>query len=326
MIAVTLDGKNILVTGGTGSFGKRFVEIILQRFKPKKLIVFSRDELKQSEMESEISRNGAVTVRYVLGNVRNRESLHRAFSGVDIVVHAAALKQIPSCERNAFESVLTNIIGTRNVIDVAIDQRVEKVLTLSTDKAVSPESLYGATKLCAERLLVEEECETTRLSCARYGNVIGSRGSVIPLFLKQRKGGKITITDPNMTRFWITLDQGVEFVLNCLDIMKGREIFVPKIPSMKIGDLAGVLSPDCETEIIGARPGEKIHELLLSKYESPRSVETDGMYIIYPTNYSPDLSVLKNAKPLPDDFEYSSANEDIWLSGKELLRLMEKSK
>ena len=232
----------VLVTGGTGSFGKKFIEVMLQKYHPKKLIVFSRDELKQHEMRQVYPEAGDVPMRYFIGDVRDRERLHRAFNGVDIVVHTAALKQVPACEYNPFEAVQTNIIGAKNVIDAAIDQGVKKVMAISTDKAVNPINLYGATKLCAEKLFVQGTSYSgeagPRFGCARYGNVVGSRGSVVEVFLEQRKNKKITITDPRMTRFWITLEQGVNFVVKCIELMHGGEIFVPKIPSMNIMDMA----------------------------------------------------------------------------------------
>src|SRR5438046_1803830 len=248
----------VLVTGGTGSFGRKFVEIMLKEYCPQKLIIFSRDEMKQHEMRA--SGIDHASLRYFLGDVRDAQRLERAFSGVTMVVHAAALKQVPACEYNPFEAIQTNIMGGRNVIDAAIDSDVRRILALSTDKAVNPINLYGATKLCAEKMFVQANAyagtRDTRFSCARYGNVVGSRGSVIPIFIEQRKRGKITITDPRMTRFWLTLEHGVKFVINCLEQMHGGEIFVPKIPSMRLLDLAETIAPGCEVENIGIRPGE----------------------------------------------------------------------
>ncbi len=248
--------ESILVTGGTGSFGKKFVEIMLRDYQPHRLVVFSRDELKQHEMRT--AGFSHPSVRYFIGDVRDVERLKRALSGITVVVHAAALKQVPACEYNPFEAIQTNIIGGRNVIDAAIDQGVRRILALSTDKAVNPINLYGATKLCAEKVFVQANSyagsKDTRFSCARYGNVVGSRGSVIPMFLEQRRRGKITITDPRMTRFWLTLDQGVKFVIRCLEQMHGGEIFVPKIPSMRLLDLAETIAPGCAVEYIGIRP------------------------------------------------------------------------
>ncbi|GAI95569.1 unnamed protein product, partial [marine sediment metagenome] len=262
--------KTVLITGGTGSFGKKLTEIMQREHHPKKLIIFSRDELKQHEMR--MSGFDHPSLRYFIGDVRDRERLYRAFNGVDIVVHAAALKQVPACEYNPFEAIQTNIIGAKNVIDAAIDQGAKKVIAISTDKAVNPINLYGATKLCAEKLFVQGNSYSgergARFSCARYGNVVGSRGSVIPMFKKQREGGKITVTDERMTRFWLTLEQGVRFVTRCIEQMQGGEVFVPKIPSMRIMDLAEAVAPGCEIEFVGIRPGEKLHELLISRGES----------------------------------------------------------
>src|SRR5271168_4167442 len=251
--------ESILVTGGTGSFGKKFVEIMLRDFHPQRLVVFSRDELKQHEMRS--SGFNHPSRRYFIGDVRDVERLKRALSGVTVVVHAAALKQVPACENNPFEAIQTNIMGSRNVIDAALDQDVRRILAVSTDKAVNPINLYGATKLCAEKMFVQANAyaggRDTRFSCARYGNVVGSRGSVIPVFMEQRKRGKITITDSRMTRFWLTLEHGVRFVVGCIEQMHGGEIFVPKIPSMRLVDLAEAVAPGCAVEYIGIRPGEK---------------------------------------------------------------------
>src|ERR1700723_4382767 len=257
--------ESILVTGGTGSFGKKFVEIMLREYQPQRLVIFSRDELKQHEMRT--SGFDHPSVAYFIGDVRDVDRLKRALTGITVVVHAAALKQVPACEYNPFEAIQTNIIGGRNVIDAAIDQRVRRVLALSTDKAVNPINLYGATKLCAEKMFVQANAyagsKDAHFACVRYGNVVGSRGSVIPVFLEQRATGKITITDPRMTRFWLTLDQAVQFVLTVLPQMHGGEIFVPKIPSMNIGDLAKAVAGDCKVEQIGIRPGEKLHEVLI---------------------------------------------------------------
>ena len=259
-----LKDKTILITGGTGSFGKKATAVILQKYKPKKIIIFSRDELKQFEM-SQIYPMSDYPMRYFIGDVRDKERLYRAFQGVDYVIHAAALKQVPAAEYNPFEAVKTNIIGAQNVINVAIDQRVKQVIALSTDKAANPINLYGATKLCADKLFIAGNAyvgrDHTIFSVVRYGNVVGSRGSVIPFFEEHRKNGSLPITDPRMTRFWITLEQGVEFVLLCLEHMCGGELFVPKIPSMNIMDLARAIAPECETRVVGIRPGEKLHEL-----------------------------------------------------------------
>ncbi|MGC1653393.1 MAG: UDP-N-acetylglucosamine 4,6-dehydratase (inverting), partial [Candidatus Sulfotelmatobacter sp.] len=276
----------VLVTGGTGSFGKKFVETMLKEYHPKRLVIFSRDELKQHDMRA--SGMDHPSLRYFIGDVRDAGRLERAFAGVTVVVHAAALKQVPACEYNPFEAIQTNIIGGRNVIDAAINQGVHRVLALSTDKAVNPINLYGATKLCAEKMFVQANAyagsQDARFACARYGNVVGSRGSVIPVFLEQRKTGKITITDARMTRFWITLDRGVKFVIRCIEEMHGGEIFVPKIPSMRMADLAETIAPGCEIEVIGIRPGEKLHEVLVSEDEARNTVEVEGMYVIRPSH------------------------------------------
>src|SRR4051812_4490963 len=295
-----LNGKTVLITGGTGSFGRRFTETALKTYNPKRLIVFSRDELKQFEMHAKWGEDKYPNIRYFIGDVRDRDRLYRAFDGVDVVVHAAALKQVPAAEYNPIEAVKTNVLGAANVIDAAIDRGVQKVVALSTDKAASPINLYGATKLCSDKLFVAANsysgAHKTRFSVVRYGNVVGSRGSVVPFFLKRRKTGKLPITDPRMTRFWITLDQGVEFVLASLDRMNGGEIFVPKIPSMKLTDLARVIGPDCEMEIVGKRPGEKVHELMVGEDDASNTVEHDGYYAILPTakNWSPKQYIEKN--------------------------------
>ena len=298
---------------------------MLRDFHPKKLIIFSRDELKQHEMKM----NGFdhPSLRYFIGDVRDKERLHRAMQRVNIIIHAAALKQVPACEYNPFEAVKTNIIGAQNIIDAAIDARVEKVVVLSTDKAVNPVNLYGATKLCAEKMFIQGNSYSgvggTIFSCVRYGNVIGSRGSVIPLFISQKKKGRMTITDKRMTRFWITLDQAFKLVADALEHMQGGEIFLPKIPSMKIMDLTQAIAPECEIDIIGIRPGEKIHEVLITEEEGRHAIEYNGMYIILP-NYSWwNCQNYTTGKKLPNGFTYvSNANTD-WLSVKELKSIIE---
>jgi UDP-N-acetylglucosamine 4,6-dehydratase len=316
--------ESILVTGGTGSFGKKFVEIMLRDYHPQRLVIFSRDELKQHEMKT--SGFDHPSLRYFIGDVRDVERLKRALSGVTVVVHAAALKQVPACEYNPFEAIQTNIIGGRNVIDAAIDQGARRILALSTDKAVNPINLYGATKLCAEKVFVQANAysgaRNTRFSCARYGNVVGSRGSVIPVFLEQRRRGKITITDPRMTRFWLTLEQGVKFVIRCLEQMHGGEIFVPKIPSMRLLDLAETIAPGCQVEIIGIRPGEKLHEVLVSEDESRQTLETEDMFVIQPSHPWWKSENWVGAKPLPEGFRYSSDTNEQWLSRRELEELV----
>src|SRR5258707_15475423 len=311
----------VLVTGGTGSFGRKFVEMMLNEYRPQKLIIFSRDELKQHEMRA--SGLDHPSLRYFLGDVRDPQRLDRAFAGVTVVVHAAALKQVPACEYNPFEAIQTNIMGGKNVIEAAINRSVRRVAALSTDKAVNPINLYGATKLCAEKMFVQANAyagaQDTRFSCARYGNVVGSRGSVIPMFLEQRKRGRITITDPRMTRFWITLDQGVRFVIRCLEQMHGGEIFVPKIPSMKLLDMAQAVGPDCELDCIGIRPGEKLHEVLVSEDEARQTVEVDDMYIIRPNHPWWRSRNWVNARGLPEDFRFASDNNTRCLCMRELL-------
>ena len=321
------DDKVVIVTGGTGSFGKKFTEILTRDFRPKKLIIFSRDELKQHEMRQIFPEDGPAPMRYFIGDVRDRDRLERAFHDVDIVVHAAALKQVPACEYNPFEAIQTNVIGAKNVIDAAIDQGVKKVLALSTDKAVNPVNLYGASKLCAEKLFVHGNAYhtlgATPISCVRYGNVVGSRGSVIPLFLEQRKTGRITVTDPRMTRFWITLDQVVRFVIKCIEQMQGGEVFVPKIPSMTITDLVKAIAPGCEVESIGIRPGEKLHEVLLSDDEARQTLELEDMFVVEPMHSFWQNGTWRGGRRLHDGFRYASDNNTQWLTVDDLRRLVE---
>ena len=318
-----LENKTLLITGATGSFGKRFVQRVLADHDPKKVIILSRDELKQHEMR--LAGFNDPRLRYFIGDVRDPDRLRRAFSGVDVVVHAAALKQVPACEYNPFEAVLTNVMGARHVIEAALDRGVERVVALSTDKAVSPTNLYGATKLVAEKLFVQANAlaggAPPRFSCVRYGNVVGSRGSVIPLFLEQRKGGRLTITDPRMTRFWITLDQGIDLVLRALDAMHGGEVFVPKIPSMNLLDLARALGPDCEVETIGIRPGEKLHEVLVSEDESRHTLELDDLFVIQPAHPWWTPGTWPEGRELPEGFRYASDNNTQWLDLDELRAL-----
>jgi UDP-N-acetylglucosamine 4,6-dehydratase len=314
----------VLVTGGTGSFGKKLVQIMLREYRPQKLIIFSRDELKQHDMRT--SGLDHPSLRYFLGDVRDQSRLERAFSGVTIVVHAAALKQVPACEYNPFEAIQTNIIGGRNVIDAAINQGVHRVLALSTDKAVNPVNLYGATKLCAEKMFVQANAYSggrePRFACARYGNVVGSRGSVIPVFVEQRNRGRITVTDPRMTRFWITLEQGVRFVIRALEQMHGGEIFVPKIPSMRLVEIAEAIAPDCAVEYVGIRPGEKLHEVLVSEDEARHTLELDDMYVIQPAHPWWRRENWSNARPLPEGFRYASESNPRWLTPEELRELI----
>ncbi|MCJ7695034.1 MAG: UDP-N-acetylglucosamine 4,6-dehydratase (inverting) [Anaerolineaceae bacterium] len=309
--------KVVLVTGGTGSFGKKFIETLLKEHNPEKVIVFSRDELKQHEMR--VSGFNQPNIRYFIGDVRDRERMHRALHGVDIVIHAAALKQVPACEYNPMEAIKTNIMGSSNVVDEALENGVSKVLALSTDKAVNPVNLYGATKLAAEKLMIQSNAyaggRATRISCVRYGNVVGSRGSVVPLFLKQRETGKVTITDERMTRFWISLEQGVRFVIRCVEQMEGGEVFVPKIPSMTMLDLAKAMAPEAQIEIIGIRPGEKLHEVLISEDEARTSVELDDMFVVQPSAEALWFGHAweNKGKKLPDGYTYVSNTNSEWL-------------
>ena len=323
-----LKDKTILITGGTGSFGKKATAVILQKYKPKKIIVFSRDELKQFEM-SQIYPMSDYPMRYFIGDVRDKERLYRAFQGVDYVIHAAALKQVPAAEYNPFEAVKTNIIGAQNVINVAIDQRVKQVIALSTDKAANPINLYGATKLCADKLFIAGNAyvgrDHTIFSVVRYGNVVGSRGSVIPFFEEHRKNGSLPITDPRMTRFWITLEQGVEFVLLCLEHMCGGELFVPKIPSMNIMDLARAIAPECETRVVGIRPGEKLHELMIPRDEARKTLEFDDFYVMQPEfKFWERRCSWDGGRQVPEDFEYSSETNPWRLTVEEMRALIEK--
>jgi len=324
---MTLNDKTILVTGGTGSFGRKFVQIALSRHNPRRVIVFSRDELKQHEMSIQFPDP---RLRFFLGDVRDRDRLHRAFeASVDIVVHAAALKQVPACEYNPFEAIKTNVLGAQNIIEAAIDRGVPKVIALSTDKAVNPINLYGATKLCAEKLFVQGNVyagpRPTRFSCVRYGNVLGSRGSVVPVFLEQRRTGKVTVTDARMTRFWLTLGQGVEFVIHCVELMQGGEIFVPRIPSMKIGDLVEAVAPGCEVSFSGIRPGEKINEVLISEDEARHTVAQEDMFAIFPEMpWWGDRKRIEG-KNLPNGFAFTSDANEQWLSIGELRRLIDVS-
>jgi UDP-N-acetylglucosamine 4,6-dehydratase len=319
--------STILVTGGTGSFGRKFTEIVLRECNPKKLIIFSRDELKQHEMRQVYSDAGTSRIRYFIGDVRNVERLRRAMHDVDIVVHAAALKQVPACEYNPIEAILTNVMGSKNVIDAALDCRVKKVLFVSTDKAVNPVNLYGATKLCAEKLIVQSNAYSgtfgTRFSCVRYGNVVGSRGSVIPLFLDQRPSGTVTITDSRMTRFWLTLEQGVRFVIRCIESMDGGEVFVPKIPSMRILDLARAIAPECRVDEIGIKSGEKLREVLVSEDEARHSIELDDMFVIEPAHPWWSNGNGSAVHRPPDGFQYSSDTNPHWLDAAALQALIQ---
>lgn len=319
-----LSGATILLTGGTGSFGGAFVERVLDEWPDATIRVYSRDELKQSEMRA---RFGDRQLRYVLGDIRNKTRMARACQGADIIVHAAAMKQVPACEYNPFEAVQTNVLGSQHVVDCAIDSSVTKVVALSTDKAVNPVNLYGATKLCEEKIVVQGNAyashSDTVLSCVRYGNVVGSRGSVVPLFKKQAEAGRLTVTDERMTRFWITLDQAVDLVLFALDNATGGEVFIPKIPSMKVVDLAEAIAPGVPREVIGIRPGEKLHELLLTADESRHAIEAEDVYVVLPEHpWWTDEPRWLEGKPLDEDFTYSSATNTDWLSVEDLRELV----
>jgi len=318
-----LKNKTILVTGGTGSFGKHFIKFLLAKSKAKKIIIFSRDELKQSRIKDEIDDS---RLRFFLGDIRDLPRLQRAFYGVDIVVHAAALKQVPVLEYNPFEAIKTNIIGSQNIIEASIDCGVEKVLLISTDKAVQPVNLYGSTKLCAEKLFANANVYSpgkTIFSCVRYGNVVGSRGSIIEILLRKNGSDKFYITDERMTRFWMTLEQSFDLVISVLKNMVGGEIFVPKIPSMKVLDIFKVIVPQAKLEIIGVRPGEKVHETLLTSEEAPRSLEFSDYFTVLP--HYDDLSdkksrfakLIKQGKAVSPGFCFSSDDNKLWLSAKE---------
>ncbi len=304
-----LNNRTILITGGTGSFGKRLTKRILSKYRPKKLIILSRDELKQSEMRLQFTED---CLRFFIGDVRDRDRLYRAFEGVDYVVHAAALKQVPAAEYNPFEAIKTNVIGAQNVIDACVDMGIKKVIALSTDKAANPINLYGATKLCSDKLFISGNSyagsKPTRFSVVRYGNVVGSRGSVIPLFLRLKSGGELPVTDERMTRFWITLEQGVDFVLSSLSHMKGGEIFVPKIPTASIMDIAQALAPSCRVRVVGIRPGEKLHETLISEDDGRLTLEYEGHYVIQPQFSWWGAERKNGGRPVAEGFSYTSGN------------------
>jgi UDP-N-acetylglucosamine 4,6-dehydratase len=308
------EGQTILLTGGTGSFGQHFTATALARWNPAAIRVFSRDELKQSEMARKIEDP---RLRFLLGDVRDRDRLRRAVDGVDIVIHAAALKQVPACEYNPFEAVRTNILGAQNVAEVCIDAGVRRAMALSTDKAVSPANLYGATKLCAERLFVQSNVyagtHQTRLSCVRYGNVVGSRGSVVPLFTDQAASGELTVTDERMTRFWITLDQAVQFVADSISRMQGGELFIPKIPSMRVLDLAEAIAPAARIRYTGIRPGEKLHEALLTPEEARHTLDAATCYVVEPEHPFWGGRGIPGATPVAEDFLYTSDRNTEWL-------------
>jgi UDP-N-acetylglucosamine 4,6-dehydratase/5-epimerase len=319
--------KTVLITGGTGSFGKKFVEVMLRDYHPRKIIIFSRDELKQHEMR--VGGFNDRSLRYFIGDVRDADRLRRAMHGVDIVVHAAALKQVPACEYNPIEAIMTNVMGAKNVIEAALDRNVQRVLAMSTDKATAPVNLYGATKLVAEKLFVQANSysghEGSRFACVRYGNVVGSRGSVVPLFKQQSAEGRVTVTDERMTRFWITLEQGVHFVISCIEQMHGGEVFIPKIPSMNIMDLVATVAPECDVEFVGIRPGEKLHEAMISEDEARQSVELADRYVILPAHSWWSKKNWVQGQQLPDGFSYSSDSNDQWLSMEQLQRMIDES-
>ena len=323
-----LNGKSVLITGGTGSFGRKCTEIILKNYKPEKLIIFSRDELKQFEMNQIFKEEEYPCLRYFIGDVRDKDRLYRAFYGVDYVIHAAALKQVPLSERNPFEAVKTNVLGAENIINAAIDCEVKRVIALSTDKAANPVNLYGATKLCSDKLFVAGNSYSgyhgTRFSVVRYGNVVGSRGSVIPFFKKMKGTGTLPITDPRMTRFWITLEQGVKFVLRCLELMDGGELFVPKIPSMNIMELAKAIASECKHEIVGIRPGEKLHEVMITEDDARHTLELENYYIVEPEFkwWSNKKHMVNGGVSVPENFRYASNTNDKWLTVEELRKLI----
>ncbi|MGK5093321.1 UDP-N-acetylglucosamine 4,6-dehydratase (inverting) [Deltaproteobacteria bacterium TL4] len=325
-----LNDKTILITGGTGSFGKKMVQIILDNYKPKKLIIFSRDELKQFEMAQRWSTSKYPCLRYFLGDVRDSDRLKRAFHDVDYVIHAAALKQVPAAEYNPEECIKTNVLGAMNVIDAALCNDVTKVVALSTDKACNPINLYGATKLCSDKLFTAanvyrgREKPLTKFSVVRYGNVVGSRGSVVPFFKERAKTGVLPITDPRMTRFWITLDQGAHFVLRVLELAQGGEIFVPKIPSTKITELAQAIAPECRLETVGIRPGEKIHEALIGEDEGRNTIEYNECYVVLSKIGAGESShgMGEGGKPCPEGFHYTSGDNPHQISTEELKNIL----
>jgi len=317
--------KRLLITGGTGSFGQTFVRLALRELEVGSIVVFSRDELKQLEMARAIADE---RLSFVIGDVRDKDRLEEAMRDVDYVVHAAALKQVPAAERQPKEAVKTNVLGSINVIDAARENGVRKVIALSTDKAAHPINLYGASKMVAEKLMIaanaeRREADETRFAVVRYGNVVGSRGSVIPLFAEQRKQGVITLTHPQMTRFWITLDQGTRFVARCLDAMHGGEVFIPKMPSARIVDLARAIAPGCRVQIAGVRPGEKLHEVLITEDEAFRTLEFDDFFIVKPELGAWAKAAWRHGKKLPPGFRYSSDSNPWTLSVDEIQTLLE---
>jgi len=323
-----LNNKNILITGGTGSFGKKFIETVLENYTPSEIRIYSRDELKQFEMRDLFSTEEH-PIKYFIGDVRDKERLYRVTHGIDYIVHAAALKQVPTAEFNPFETVKTNVLGAQNVIEAALENNVKRVIALSTDKACNPINLYGATKLTSDKMFAAanhwQGSHKTSFAVVRYGNVVGSRGSVIPFFMKKKDEGVLPITDKKMTRFWITLEQSVRFVLDSLDRMKGGELFVPKIPSMNIIDLAKTIAPEAKIEIIGIRPGEKLHEMMISNDDSINTLEFDSYFVIQPAHPWWDnlkYREINGGTQVESDFIYSSDNNDQWLSIEDLKRII----
>ena len=324
-----IQNKVILVTGGTGSFGKEFLSTVLAKYNPRKLIIFSRDELKQFDMRQQFSERCYSSLRYFIGDVRDRDRLYRAMDGVDIVIHAAALKQVPTAEYNPLEVIRTNVLGGANIIDAAIDRDVKRVIALSTDKAANPINLYGATKLCSDKLFVAANGYSghhgTKFSVVRYGNVMGSRGSVIPVFMQLRASGILPVTHPKMTRFWITLEHAVEFVLKCLTLMRGGEIFVPKIPSMNIVDLARAIGPECRLDFVGIRPGEKLHEIMVPEDDARHAIEYEDHFVIRSLDSQSEFAgshMANGGHPCPEGFRYSSDTNSHWLSVADLRKLV----
>jgi len=320
---------NVMVTGGTGSFGIAFAELLLSGYGPRQLTIYSRDELKQDQLRKVLATNDTTLVKYVIGDVRDRDQLRRAMRGVDVAINAAALKQVPTSEFHPLEVIKTNVLGASNVIDAALDCGVRRVVEISTDKAVAPINLYGATKLCAEKLFVAAQGNVdpgeTAFSVVRYGNVSGSRGSVVPLFRERRVTGVLPITDPRMTRFWFTLRQSVRFIADCVQLMRGGEIFIPKLPSMRIVDLAQAIAPECRQEIVGIRAGEKLHESLLTEDEARQTRLFEGYFVVYPPEAVVDMIVQNSSvgMPLPDGFRFGSDTNDSWLSVDKLREMVE---
>jgi UDP-N-acetylglucosamine 4,6-dehydratase len=330
-----LNDKTILITGGTGSFGKKFIEVVLKQYKPRKIVIYSRDELKQFEMQQLLPISDVIPmIRYFIGDIRDLNRLTMAMEEVDYVIHAAALKQVPTAEYNPFEAVKTNIIGSQNVIDAALSAGVEKVVALSTDKAAAPTNLYGATKLTSDKLFIAANTykgsKNIKFSAVRYGNVMGSRGSVIPFFKKQKENNFLSITDDRMTRFNITLNEGVDFVLSCLEKMWGGELFVPKIPSYKILDIAKAIAPNAKYNVIGIRPGEKLHEEMITLTDAMSTVEFDSYFVILPSTILWDVDKFINTsnktvgKMCQEGFSYNSGTNSYFLSVEEIKNLINK--